>query len=75
MARVMAVCRALARGVRDWLGADVCVLAYAGTAAGLYRESEAQLFGLLAALVVGIVWYASPARTWEAARRRQAGHS
>lgn len=63
--------RAVLRVVRAWPGVGVCVLAYAVTAAVLYRHQEVQLFGLLAALVVGVAWYASPARTWAAGRRRR----
>lgn len=63
--------RAVPRAVRDWPGVSVCVLAYAVTAAVLYRHQDVQLFGLLAALVVGAGWYASPARAWEAGRRRR----
>jgi hypothetical protein len=74
MTRASDVGRALLRGARGWPGLDVCVLAYAAVAAGLYAHPEAQLLGLLAALVVGAAWYASPARTWEAGRRqRRAG--
>lgn len=70
------VCRPVLRAVLGWPGVDACVLAYAVTAAALYSHSEVQLFGLLAALAVGVAWYASPARTWEASRRRrQAGRS
>lgn len=59
------------RVVRDWPGVGACVLAYAVTAAVLYPHQEVQLLGLLAALVVGVAWYASPARAWEAGRRRR----
>jgi hypothetical protein len=72
--RARLVGRALARGTQDWPGMDATVVAYAGTAAGLFWHPDAQLFGLLAALVVGIAWYLSPARAWEARlRRRRAG--
>jgi hypothetical protein len=74
--RIRSVCHAVPRAVRGWPGADACVLAYAVTAAALYRHSEVQLFGLLATVAVGVGWYASPARAWEAGRRRrQAGRS
>jgi hypothetical protein len=69
--RIRDVYRAVLRAVRDWPGVGVCVLAYAVTATVLYRHQEVQLFGLLAALVVGVAWYASPARAWEASRRRR----
>jgi hypothetical protein len=74
--RIRDVCRAVPRAVLGWPGVGACVLAYAVTAAALYRHPEVQLFGLLAALAVGVAWYASPARAWEAGRRRrQAGRS
>lgn len=75
MTRVRDVGRAVLRGVRDWPGVGACALAYAATAAGLYQRPEVQLFGLLAALAVGIAWYASPLRIWEAGWRRRAGRS
>lgn len=71
MTRASDVGRALLRGARGWPGLDACVLGYAATAAALYPHPEVQLLGLLAALAVGVAWYASPARTWEAARRQR----
>jgi hypothetical protein len=69
--RVSDVGRALVRGARGWPGVDACVLAYVATVAALYQHPEVQLLGLLAAMAVGIAWYASPARAWEEARRQR----
>lgn len=53
-----------------WPGMVVLVLAYAAVAGGLYGHSYSNLWGALAATVVGVAWYLSPLRRVEARRRK-----
>lgn len=52
-----------------WPGMVAIPIAYAAVAAGLYHDSYPDLWGFLAAAVVGVAWYASPLGRWEARRR------
>jgi hypothetical protein len=52
-----------------WPGLLVVVLAYAAVAAGLFDRPYPNLWGAIAAIVVGAAWYASPLRRLEARRR------
>src|SRR5215472_6028339 len=54
-----------------WPGLVVVALAYAAVAAGMSAQSYPQLWGGLAAIVVGTAWYASPLRRLEARRRQR----
>lgn len=54
-----------------WPGLVVVALAYAAVAVGLFAQSYPNLWGGLAAIVVGTVWYASPLRRLEARRRQR----
>ena len=54
-----------------WPGLVVVALAYAAVAAGLFARSYPNLWGGLAAMVVGTVWYTSPLRRLEARRRQR----
>ena len=54
-----------------WPGLVVVVLAYTAVAVGLYGRSYPNLWGGIAAIVVGTGWYASPLRGLEARRRER----
>lgn len=70
--RVVDILGAIVRGAWEWPGIGVCVVAYAITAVGLYAYSaHPYLWGFLAAVVVGVLWYLSPVRAWEVSRRER----
>ncbi len=52
-----------------WPGVVVAVAAYVAVAVSLYDLSYPNLWGALAAAVVGTAWYVSPLRRMEARRR------
>jgi hypothetical protein len=54
-----------------WPGLVVVVLAYTAVAAGLFDHPYPNLWGGIAAIVVGTAWYASPLRRLEARRRER----
>ncbi len=52
-----------------WPGVVVAVAAYVAVAISLYDRSYPNLWGALAATVVGTAWYLSPLRRMETRRR------
>jgi hypothetical protein len=54
-----------------WPGLVVVALAYTAVAVELFGNSYPNLWGGVAAIVVGTVWYASPLRRLEARRRQR----
>ena len=54
-----------------WPGLVVVALTYTAVAAGLSAQSYPNLWGGLAAIVVGTAWYTSPLRRLEARRRQR----
>jgi hypothetical protein len=54
-----------------WPGLVVVALAYAAVAAGLFDQPYPNLWGVIAAIAVGVAWYASPLRRLEARRRQR----
>lgn len=65
----------LARGARGWPGVDAAALGYGLTVLGARAEPYPQLLGVLGAVFVAVVWYGSPLRRWEGARRRARGRT
>ena len=57
--------------IRGWPGLSVTVAAYAVVAIALFGYHDGQIAGLVAALLIGVAWYLSPAGRWEAARRQR----
>lgn len=59
------------RLARWWPGLIVVALTYVAVASGLFGGSYPNLWGGIAAIVVGTAWYASPLRRVEARRRER----
>jgi hypothetical protein len=65
------VARSARRLISWWPGIGLVVVAYVAVTLALLAHSYPNLWGALAAVVVGAVWYATPLRHLESRRRNR----